>query len=445
MAGIGFPDFQEVSGARLLVALSGGADSVALLHMLNSARHRLNLTLTAAHVEHGIRGAQSREDAEFCRRLCATLRIPFHMTSVDVPHQARPGEGLETAARRLRYEALHEIRRSIDADYIALAHHLNDQAETVLMHLLRGCGPDGVGAMERRCGFLYRPLLDIPKSRLIRYLESRKLVWREDDTNRIVDTPRNALRLNVLPLLEKSYPRSAEALARYAEAARCENRLLEKMTDEFLAGHLEPLPFGQRIRDPLSTDEAILRRALRRVIGSSLNAESLRTLVGLCGQLRGSMTLPGGIQAERTPGWLYILLKAIPSPAPVPVRIPGITSFSLAGILSAEPGPAVPLRDDPLRQALRRDALEGAVLRTRRDGDRFRPMGCGDKLLSDVLIDRKVDRPLRDHLPLLARGNRILWAVGLGISEEVKLRDDDDEALILRWIPETFAENKPTE
>ena len=133
-------DFSAVRQRRLLIALSGGADSVALAVMLAQARPRLNLSLCAAHLDHGIR-PESGQDAEWCRELCAALDIPFHTARVDVPREcARSGEGLETAARRLRYAWLTALLEQLGADYIALAHHMDDQAETVLMHLARGAG-----------------------------------------------------------------------------------------------------------------------------------------------------------------------------------------------------------------------------------------------------------------------------------------------------------------
>ena len=156
--------FEDARGMHLLVALSGGADSVALLVMLHECAP--DVRLTCAHVEHGIRGRESLDDAAFCENLCRRMNVSLHIVSIDVPAEsARTGEGLETAARRLRHEALERIRISVNADRIALAHHLNDQAETVLMHLLRGSGVKGACGMPRDDGRLYRPLLGFSRKR----------------------------------------------------------------------------------------------------------------------------------------------------------------------------------------------------------------------------------------------------------------------------------------
>ena len=227
-----WPDFEDVRGARLLVALSGGADSTALLAMLVGARKRLDLHLAAVHVNHGIRGSESRADAEFCEALCRELNVDFYLRNVDAPAAANAShEGIETVARRLRYDALREVRAQTHSAWIVLAHHRDDQAETVLMHLLRGCGGRGIGGMAEFSGDLYRPLLNVSKAELESFLLERGMCWREDSTNAVPDTPRNALRLNVLPLLEQSYPQAAKAIARYAQIARREDRLLDEMTD----------------------------------------------------------------------------------------------------------------------------------------------------------------------------------------------------------------------
>lgn len=426
--------FLDASGWTLIVALSGGADSVALLHMLAEQRRALDLHLLAVHVEHGIRGDESRADAEFCKLICDSLGVPLQIVSLNVPAEARrTAQGVETVARTMRYAALDRIRTETGADRIALAHHLNDQAETVLMHLLRGCGMKGACGMARDDGRLYRPLLGVKKRDLEKYLIDRGLCWRTDSTNRVCDTPRNALRLHAIPALEESYFSAQEALARFAECAQIENRFMDRETDRFLRSHLQAGPYGARILHPEQADEAILRRAIERVCPSDFQA--IAAIARLARGERGKRTVSRNWIAERTPNALYFLNRAPQLPAPADLPMEGCVQFGDLGSLHASRCAAVPISGDPFRQALRRDALEGAVLRTRRDGDRIRALGCGEKSLSDFLIDRKIDRPLRDFIPLVARGNEILWAVGCAISESVKLINEADDALELCWKP----------
>ena len=415
------PDFSTARGKRLLIALSGGADSVALAALLAEARRTWALTLFAAHVDHGIR-PDSAQDAEFCRELCRRLDIPFLCARLDVPAAARARrEGLESAARRLRYEQLRRFKAEVGADLIALAHHMDDQAETVLMHLGRGAGIGGAGGMRPLSGDLWRPLLNCRKAALKDYLRNNGFAWREDSTNAVADNPRNAIRLNVLPAFEQCYPQCVPSLARYASTARLEDDCLDALTGAFLAqgGGVDGLCRWLGLEDP--PHRAVLRRALIRGCPVQLTWEQVNALEALCGQDRGKLDIGGGIVAERTGQRLYFVRKRPAPIEPVPLSLKGVTVLPGLGRVTAAPCAPAPIRDDPARQALNPAALAGAVLRTRRPGDRFRPLGCGDRLLSDYFIDRQVDRPLRDLTPLVAVGDRVHWVCGYGISREAAL------------------------
>ncbi len=414
-------DFTGLEGLRVLIALSGGADSVALAVLLVEAREALGMTLFAAHLDHAIR-PESADDAAFCRALCRRLGIPFYTARVDVPAEAaRTGEGLETAARRVRHQWLRQVKDQVGADVIALAHHMDDQAETVLMHLARGAGPEGVVGMRKRQGDLARPLLGLRKRELVACLRARGLAWREDATNAIDDTPRNALRLHGIPELEKSYPQLVPAIARYAEAARIESDYLALLTDDWLATNRRSGPYGEYLPLEPMPPRAILRRAIRRLCGPELDREKLVALEALCEGARGRLEIFGGLAAERGHRGLYFL-QSRPAPnAEIPLAIPGEAALDGLCAVAAEHAPVAPVRDDPMTQVLDADALRDAVIRTRRDGDRIRPLGCGEKLLSDYLTDRKVDRPLRDCLALVAKGRDVLWVCGLGIAEGARL------------------------
>lgn len=418
--------FADARGEHLLAALSGGADSVALLYLLARRREADGLRVTAAHFHHGIRGAAADGDLALCREHCARLGIELIEGRADVPALARSrGVGLETAAREARYAFLRSAKARCGANLIALAHHLDDQAETVLMHLLRGAGPAGICGMARREGDLYRPLLEIPKRALVQFLEGSGISWREDATNAVSDTPRNALRLNVFPEIEKSYPSAARAIARYGRLARVESDFLERLSDGFLAERLEAGPYGSRLRLDGAEEEALLRRALRTLCGGDVGAVKIDALTALARSSRGRLDVCGGLRAERTPGWLYFLPDAAERPAPAPLRIPGETGLPGLCRVRAEVGRFEFARGDARTELFAPEALEGAVLRTRRGGDRFHPLGApGDRLLSDYLTDRKVDRPLRDVLPLVAAGSRVLWVCGVGLSETARVRDE---------------------
>lgn len=437
-------ELDAVAGCHLLIALSGGCDSAALAVILAENRARYGIELTAAHLDHGIR-PESAGDADYCRELCEALRIPLHSIRLDIPSiAAKTGEGLETVARRLRYEWLRKIKTEVGAQWIALAHHMDDQAETVLMHLARGTGPEGIAAMRVFSGDLFRPLLSARKQDLVLFLQRRGICWREDSTNAIDDTPRNALRLRALPALEQCYPQFSRAAARYAQSAAIESDYLAEQARDYLARSRRTGPFGDYLSLSPMPPNALLRRAIRSVCGSELTWEGLNRIAALCAAPRGRLDYSKARLAERCGHGIYFVKKQPPSIAPEAFNLSGVTC--LPGLLAvfARPSAAVPIRNDRMRQVLKRSALCGAVLRTRRVGDRIRPLGGGEKKLSDYFTDRKIDRPLRDYIGLLAKGDRVLWVCGLGISQEAALTRDDDEALLLECSYEyPFSMTKP--
>lgn len=422
--------FEDARGRHLLVALSGGADSVALLCLLAEQREALDLRLTAAHLHHGIRAEAADGDAAFCRSLCRRLGVELIEERIDVPAIAAARRaGLETVAREERRSFLLRAKEKCGADWIALAHHMDDQAETMLMHLFRGAGAGGLRGMSRHSGALYRPLLGVRRARLREYLEEKGENWREDATNALADNPRNAIRLNVLPEIEKSYPRCTEAVARFGRISEIEDELLERMTDAFLSERLSVGEWGARIELKAPFEEAILCRSVRRVCRSlsreELGWEKTRELVGLARKARGRIEISARLSAEKTGERLYFLPKGEKKTAAVPLQVPGETILDGVCRVRAQEGDFEIDRSGHETELLNGDCLRGAVLRTRLPGDRFHPLGApGEKPLSDYLCDKKVDRPLRDYLPLICAGSCVLWVCGMGVAEEARVRED---------------------
>lgn len=413
----------ETAGG-ILAAVSGGADSVAMLALLLEAARERSLTITAAHFEHGIRGETSLADAAFVRDLCARWQVRLIEGSADVPALARERSvGMEQAARDARYAFLRRARAEAGAAYIALAHHQDDQAETVLMHLMRGSGLRGVAGMRALEGDLYRPLLKYPKATLVDYLTGRGIEWREDATNGEANTPRNGLRLEVIPQAERYYPGLRRAIGRFAEIAAAEDDFLQTETGRFLREAMDSFPGGRRIR--LDGGEkphpAILMRAIHELTGASY--EAVQRAADLCRSAKGATELEGRWRAERCAGGLYLLNGSWSGLAEKPLAGQGETGLDGLGRLIVQTGDGRPVYDDVFCQELDADVLKGAVIRTRRNGDVIRPLGApGRQKLKDYLINRHVDRPVRELIPLIARGRDVLWVMGEGISEEAKLR-----------------------
>lgn len=431
--------FEDVRNQHLLVALSGGADSVALLVLLCRQQKEYNLHITAAHLNHGIRGAQADADAAYCAELCRKLQVKLICEKCDVPAMARTqGLGLETAAREARYSFLRRAQAQCGANLIALAHHMNDQAETILMHLLRGAGPEGISGMARQKDGLYRPLLDVSKENLKQFLSDEGFAWCEDATNACADNPRNALRLNVLPEIEKSYPSAVKAIARYGQLARDESDYLSRLADHFLTEHLDTGIWGKRLKLNGTEETALMRRVLRRLCNdlsgnTSLSMEKTDELLALSRQARGKIQLNQRLCVEKTPTALYFLPPAPKKPAPVMLNLSGETELNGICRITAETGIFPIERNDPLTQVLDADTLEGACLRLRMAGDRIFPLGAsGEQLLSDYMIDRKLDRPLREWIPLVAIDQQILWVCGVSVSEKARIQPDTQRMVRLK-------------
>ena len=226
-----------IRGRRLLVAVSGGIDSSVLLHCLAACSERHGLTLVAGHVDHGLRGDESRQDALAVEALAERLELPCRLLAVDpasalAGHVSRTRPTLQEAARSLRYEALSEMAREVEADHIATGHNLDDQTETVLMRLLRGCGPDALGGIPEASsdGRIVRPLLAASRAEIRRYAESVDLRWREDSSNEQRGYTRNRLRHDWIPGLAESFnPQLLHAVGNLAEAHRRDAEWIESM------------------------------------------------------------------------------------------------------------------------------------------------------------------------------------------------------------------------
>ena len=276
-----------LKGRSALVALSGGVDSVVLLHLLLALRAQV----VAAHVEHGMRGENSQRDCAFVEALCARLGVPLAVAHVDVPARARAsGRGLEETARDLRYAFLREERRRRGLDCILTAHHRNDQAETVLLHLVRGSSPRGLSGMREEEGDLLRPLLPFSRAEILRYAQEKGLPFVQDETNADTAFARNYVRHEVIPRLETLNPRAVEAIARLAALSRDQSDYIAQQADSVLR---------ERMRGDALSDVRDLHPGLR---GAVLHEYLVRLGLREAGQAdvdRLEGLLPRGRQARQ--------------------------------------------------------------------------------------------------------------------------------------------------
>lgn len=445
-----------VAGDNLLVAVSGGADSLALLHALAELRIDLDLgRLGVAHLHHGIRGDDADADRDLTACAAGRLGLPCHLGAADVPGLARRrGLSLEEAAREARYDFLHATALKHGYDRIAVGHTRDDQAETVLMALLRGAGPGGLRGMPFVHGQVIRPLLEVTRAEVLAFIAERKLRHREDPSNDDLAFTRNRIRHHVLPLLKREFnPEIVTALAELADLVQDEERWLDCLVGSFLgrAGRLDAA--GRRYaiaRAALGQAPVALRRRALREAASLLTGERpsplgvrhvhavLRLLAGPTG---GRLDLPGGLQAELDYDALVLrrssrrrtvearsAARVDAAGGPAELAVPGSLCLPALGwelwtsLLDPEEvqPPAgwrwqVSSGPEGCRFTVFLDAasLEAPiVVRPRRRGDSFFAHGApGTRKLKDFLIDAKVPRDQRDLLPLLVDASGRVAAV----------------------------------
>jgi tRNA(Ile)-lysidine synthase len=414
--------------SRVLVAFSGGADSTALLLAMYELREEGVLKVVrAAHLNHGIRGETAERDLRFCESLCNRLGIELVTERANIPAFAKEtGMTLEQAAREYRYAFLERVRQSTGADCIATAHHKGDQAETVLMHLLRGSGTKGLTGMQMRNGAIIRPLLGTDREELLTYLSERGQDYCEDETNFVNDAFRNRVRNELIPYLKEFNPNVVEALNRTAVFCGEDEALLSELADEAEAKMLRGNDLDRRMLGelPPPLKARIVKKRLMALCGDVCEADVKRVLA-LCDAKTGTrIELNHGLNAWTDAWTLYIGGYPDPKAFEVPFVSNGRT-VTPAGTLACERVDAYRPTQGGMEAYLDADALPSAlIVRTRRDGDRFFPIGApGAKKLKDVLIDKKIPRHMRD-MPLVCAGNEVYYAVGLTVSERAKVRPD---------------------
>ena len=416
---------------RVIAAVSGGSDSVALAFILHDLAARGEIVLAGlAHLNHRLRGEESDADEAFCRALADRLGVPAIVGDADVRAQADAhGVSLEVAGRHARQRFYRTAIASVNAARVALGHTRDDQAETVLLRLTRGAGSAGLGAMAPRRDHLVRPLLDTGRAELQAVLRARQEPWREDPTNLDRTIPRNRIRHDVMPRLRDVNARADAALARAAELLRADNDFLENVANAAFVRIVETASDGEAVR--LQT-EAFLRlpaAVARRVARYALETADPSRTYGLAeaDELRRALAAGSGLTipglALELFGAAAVLVSKVPdAPAVDPIElrldIPGtVESPRGAWTVSAE-GPMsapAPMGSDAGRVMV--DAIgigSHLIVRHRRSGDRLHPLGApGRKKVQDVLVDRKVPRDDRDSIPIVTtEKGEIVWVAG---------------------------------
>jgi tRNA(Ile)-lysidine synthase len=438
-------------GAKVIVAVSGGADSMALLSALFRLRLVYNMTLIVAHVNHQLRGEEAEQDALFVEQQAAHLGLPFHQACVDVKAlQQSAGMSVQQAARQLRYRFLLALHQTLNATRIALGHTADDQAETLLMRFVRGSGPAGfAGIPPVRLPFI-RPLITVSRPAIYSYLQSEHNAWVEDSSNAHMVYLRNCVRHDLLPKLQQYNPQVVRRLNELADMLRADSQVLEQQVDEWA---LQTLAWQTRYRVEISgrffslAPVAIQRRLLRRVIEalavspeavSFRHIEHLRQFV-VSGNQEQRCSLPGEIGAERRAETILLwrMSRARSMPDTLVLPVPGkvdIVPLNIRLTADIVPKPCHLRQMSPQRALLDLDRIICPLqVRFRQAGDRFYPLGApGSKKLQDFFVDTRISRGERPYVPLVVSAHEIVWVVGYRIAEPFKLRPETNCVLRLQ-------------
>lgn len=444
-------------GERVLIAVSGGQDSMALLLVLGHLAEELGIEPAVAHFDHMLRSREeARGDEAAVRDLAARLALPLVTGGGDVRSRSRRRrESMEEAARHLRFEFLGRQAKRLKAGVVVLGHTMDDRGETVLLHLLRGSGLDGLVGLRPRSSWpfgrgpaLARPLLEVRRGETLRYCREAGVTPREDPTNLLLDATRNRVRHELLPALRGFNPRLEEALCRLGEAAASAVDYLDAAADAEWRSLArlgdEGVTFARRAFGSLAPAlrARLLRRAVRHLAGPSaeLEAVHIAAVEEALAKRRGSVSLPQGLTASVGVRDVRIApteRRAARAMAETPLAVPGRTDLP-GWVVMAEtirPPPVEPRPRTRFEAWLDADALgPNLVVRSRRPGDRLRPLGLGgEKKVQDLFVDAKVPQEEREAVPVVCASWGIAWVVGLRVDERAALREGSRSALRLHF------------
>ncbi len=429
-------NLQAFSQKRICVAVSGGVDSVCLLHYLKTRETECGYRILAVHCEHGIRGEESLADMQFVKDVCEKWGVPLFVFSEDCPARAkREKESLETVARNFRYERFSALIAENKADFIATAHHKNDDAETVLFRLARGTSLSGVGGMYETNGYLLRPFLGWTRAEIEQYAAENALSYRVDRTNAETDATRNKLRIEVLPKLEEAVRGAGENLVRFAKLASEDDALLYEYAQPLVSCTEEGVCVDFCEKKPLFRRACLL--ALKALgLGKDYTAAHLESAYALQSSERGAkIDLPRGIIAQKTLEGIFFY-KARPNAQEErgeekPFGMDGFdggryeVKVSLKPFLDSEaPWKILRLDEEKLPQ--------GAVFRFRETGDEMERFGGGRKTLKKVFNEEKIPCSEREYLPLIAKDKEVYAVCGVEISEKIKITESTKKVLYIQ-------------
>jgi tRNA(Ile)-lysidine synthase len=440
-------------GEGIVVGISGGPDSVCLLHVLNNLRQRFSIKLYAVHINHMLRGYEAEGDAAYVKQLCDGLGVKLFAKSIDIKAVSKQnGISLESAGREERYKFFFEVLNNTGSSKIAVAHNMNDQAETVLMHFIRGSGLEGLSGMKpmREDGVI-RPLIEIERADIEKYCMENDLKPRLDKSNLETTFTRNRIRLELIPCILKEHnPNLIKTLAVMADNNRSDNDYIDSMVNEALDKMINveidsiSLPIDWLLSQHLSKQNRIIRRAIERLLGSIVDIENkhiaeIKKII-VKGNTGLKIDLPRGIVAEIVYKTLYIKKKqgsSITYEYPLvlnqKIYINELNICIYAYKIHANELQSIEIKRNTA--VFDSDKLKKSIcVRSRIPGDIITPLGMtGTKKVKDFFIDLKIPRREREKVPLLAMKDEIIWILGHRINNKYKCTPSTQEILVVTY------------
>jgi tRNA(Ile)-lysidine synthase len=447
------------NGESIVVGVSGGPDSICLLHVLYSIMKSFDIKLFVFHLNHMLRGDEANKEAEYVEDFCRRLELPLTVKAINIEEVSKKeGLSIEETARNVRYREFELYAKAVGATKIAVAHNKNDQAETILMRIIRGTGLEGLTGMDFIRGNIIRPLLEIDRSEIEEYCSYNLLYPKVDSSNLLNIFTRNKIRLELIPQINKLFETDIkESLFRMSELLKADNAYIEKNssanykqvtiseTDKNIFLDIEKLKSVH-----IALIKRILRLAINKIKGNlkgiaSVHLEAVVDLI-FNGSTGSSLCLPERLVIEKS----YNVLKIhriqadlITTKFDYEIKIPGVNyfdanNFILEASIAEKFDEEKNYKNTASHSFLQYFDYEkfnlGINIRSRKQGDFFKPINSnGTKKLKEYLIDNKIPRENRDAIPILAKGNEVIWLVGYKISDKFKVTENTKNILKLEY------------
>lgn len=428
------------NGDTIIVGASGGPDSQFMIYMLNSLKSQIDFEIILAHLNH-LHRKEAKNDEDLVRKTAEELNLKFFTRARSMDDYAKKLKlSSEDAGRCLRYEFFNDLAKEYKNPKIAVAHNKDDQAETVLMRIIRGTGLDGLRAMDYKSGNIIRPILDIKKSEIIAYIDFKKIPYAIDHTNFENDYTRNKIRLDIIPKLEEINPRVVDQIYSLSELAKDDLEVLDGVIGDKFA-ELSDIKKDKIIFDKAKfdkTDPAILRRIIRKAIETlngeikDISRENIDEFLTIRDLGTGKKIIKDRLRLRKSYDSYILETKKTKDKFEEEIYLEDVDLINFDGLYiktsiinskKYEKSKNIGYFDyDKLTFPLK--------VRTRKNGDRFTPLGHrSEKKLKDFFMDQKVDREKRDEIPLIISNEKIIWLTGLRISDDFKVTESTKRIL----------------